>query len=95
MLLQDFVLFGIDGVWVKQGSQVQSGHVGANLVGIGPYLGGSSHETLIGKTVTIDPVVQIYGDSVKISQGAVVFDVYANETGGIGTISGLVTCPQF
>ena len=37
---QDFVVLGNEGVWIRQGSTILSGDVGANQASVGPYLNG-------------------------------------------------------
>ncbi len=88
----DFVVLGVDGVYLKQGASVTSGDVGAVNATSGPYLAGSQ-ETTIGLGVTVAAGSRVFGDSVKLKQGSTVGDVYTNDLSGDGTVTGAVFTP--
>jgi hypothetical protein len=59
----DFVVLGHEGIWVRQGSTVVSGDVGANVASVGPFLAGDQ-EVTIGKNVVVqDPTSRVLGDT--------------------------------
>lgn len=88
----DFVVLGVDGVYLKQNASVVSGDVGAINATSGPYLAGSQ-ETTIGLGVTVPVTSRVLGDSVKLKQGSTVGDVYTNNLSGDGTVTGSVFTP--
>jgi hypothetical protein len=93
--VDDFVALGEEGIWLKQGSQVLSGDVGANVASVGPFLA-EGVEVTVGESVEIlDPGSAIMGDSLKIKQGAQVNDVYYNDLSGLGQVLGQQFTPVF
>lgn len=88
----DFVVLGVDGVYLKQNASVTSGDVGAVNATSGPYLAGSQ-ETTIGLAVTVLAGSRVFGNSVKLKQGSTVGDVYTNDLSGNGTVTGSVFTP--
>ena len=86
--VDDFVILGIEGMWIKQNSVVYGGDVGTNVASSGPYLD-SGVETSIGVGVQITNANSgVYGDSVKLKQGSQVQDVFYNDISGLGTVLG-------
>jgi len=82
------VVFAQEGVWLKEKSVVNSGHIAANSVSSGPYLSDSS-EVVIGQSVKFkDPASRLYGDSILLRDKSEVYDVYYNEIDGDGTVKG-------
>ena len=65
----DFVVLGHEGIWVRQGSTVVSGDVGANVASVGPFLA-SDQEVTIGKNVVVqDPTSRVLGDTMRLKSG--------------------------
>jgi len=86
--LGGFVVLGREGVWLKQHSQVISGHVGANVASDGPYLH-TEHEVVVEqKAQILDPAAGVYGDSLSLAKNAQVYDVFYNELEGEGAVLG-------
>jgi uncharacterized Zn-binding protein involved in type VI secretion len=89
----DFVVLGHEGIWVRQGSTVVSGDVGANVSSVGPFLA-SDQEVTIGKNVVVqDPTSRVLGDTMRLKRGSQVHDVFVNVLKGSGQILGLLTTP--
>ncbi|MGV7229083.1 MAG: PKD domain-containing protein [Nitrospirales bacterium] len=89
----DFVVLGHDGIWVRQGSTVVSGDVGANEASFGPFLAGDQ-EVTIGKNVVVqDPTSRVQGDTMRLKSGSQVYDVFMNTLKGSGQILGELTTP--
>ncbi|RME44663.1 MAG: PKD domain-containing protein [Chloroflexi bacterium] len=86
--LASFVVLGREGVWLRQGSTVVSGDVGANIAGDGPYLSGNAEVTLGQRVRVLDPGSQVMGDSLRLRRGAQVYDVYYNDLSGNGQVLG-------
>ncbi|MBN1217352.1 MAG: hypothetical protein JXM69_00370 [Anaerolineae bacterium] len=75
----DYAILGLNSVWLRQGSDLRSGHVAVQNLSPGPVLD-SGAEVSIGRSVIFhDPGSIIAGDTVKLKLGAEVFDIYANE----------------
>ncbi len=85
--LSSFSVFATNSVWVRQGSDVNSGNIGVADASPGPWLDSQS-EVSVGKSVYVADGVSIYGDSIKVKTGASAFDVYYNELTNNGTIRG-------
>src|SRR3990172_1643343 len=71
--LSDFVVLGLEGVWLRAGSRVLSGHIGANTArsaaslraGLGDSLEAIT-EVIVGQNVRLlDPDSDLYGDRVR------------------------------
>ena len=89
----DFVVLGHEGIWVRQGSTVFSGDVGANVASVGPFLA-SDQEVTIGKNVVVqDPTSRVLGDTMRLKSGSQVHDVFVNTLKGSGQILGMLTMP--
>jgi len=91
--LGDFVLLGEEGMWLKQNSTVVNGDVGANVASPGPFLAGGVETTVGIGVYLLSPATKIMGDSVKVKQGAQVYDVHTNELSGNGDVLGQVVTP--
>ncbi|MDH5564709.1 MAG: hypothetical protein OEY91_13945, partial [Nitrospirota bacterium] len=90
---QDFVVFGEEGVWVREGSTVVSGDVGANGASVGPWLAGDQ-EVTIGKNVIVqNPTSRVMGDTMRLKSGSQVHNVFVNILKGPGLIQGTLTTP--
>ena len=96
-----FVVFGQEGVWLKENTNVISGDVAVNIASDGPCLINGSEVTIGQNTHFMDSASRVMGDTVYLKQGAQVFDVYYNELKGKGTVLGdrhtpieLPTIPQ-
>ena len=90
---QDFVVLGDEGIWVRNGSVVVSGDVGANVASAGPWLA-SDQEVTIGENVLVqDPNSAVLGDTMRLKTGSQVHDVSVNTLKGPGVIQGTVTTP--
>ena len=89
----DFVVFGQQGVWLKDGSTIVRGDIGANLASSGPFLN-EGVEVSIGSHVRVEsPAIQVVGNRVAVSHSAQVFAVQANALSGDGEAQGPVTVP--
>ncbi|HEY4689167.1 MAG TPA: PKD domain-containing protein [Anaerolineae bacterium] len=86
--LAPFVALGQQGVWLKQGSTVVSGDVGANVAGGDPFLSDGVEVTIGESVVLLDTTSRVMGDSLKVKQGAQVYDVYYNDLSGLGQVLG-------
>jgi PKD repeat protein/ligand-binding sensor domain-containing protein len=75
----DYVVLGLNSVWLRQGSDLYGGQVGAQSVSPGPVLDSGS-EVAIGRGVLFhDPTSAIAGDTVKLKLNAAVFDIFHNK----------------
>jgi hypothetical protein len=74
----DFVVLGHEGIWVRQGSTVVSGDVGANVASVGPFLAGEQEVTLGRNVVVQDPGSRVLGDTMRLKNGSQVQDVFVN-----------------
>lgn len=90
--LSSFTIFATNSVWLRKGSQVNSGNVGVCDASLGPWLNSQS-EVSVGKSVYVADDISIYGDSIKVKVGASVYDVYYNELVNNGTIRGEENTP--
>ena len=62
----DFVVLGNEGVWVRQGSTILSGDIGANQSSVGQYLNGAQ-EITIGHNVLIqDSESRVMGSTIRL-----------------------------
>jgi hypothetical protein len=82
--LTDFSVLGLDGVELKNGATIVSGHLGANNAGAGV--------TIKSKAVVL-PSSLVVGDTVSLGKNSVVTDVAANDLVGKGVPTGVVTSP--
>jgi hypothetical protein len=89
----DFVVLGNEGVWVRQGSTILSGAIGANQASVGPYLNGEQEVTIGYDVVVQNSDSRIIGDTVRIKRGAQVQNIAVNTLLGRGQILGTVTSP--
>ena len=89
----DFVVLGNEGVWVRQGSTIISGDIGANQASVGPYLNGEQEMTIGHDVMVQNSDSRIMGDTVRIKKGAQVQDISVNTLWGHGQILGTVTSP--
>ncbi|MCA9420985.1 MAG: hypothetical protein KC592_08205, partial [Nitrospira sp.] len=90
---QDFVVLGNEGVWVRQGSTILSGDVGANQASVGPYLNGEQEVTIGHDVVVQNNDSQVMGNSVRLKKGSRVQDIVVNKLFGPGQIQGAMTTP--
>ncbi|MGD9853038.1 MAG: PKD domain-containing protein [Nitrospirales bacterium] len=90
---QDFVVLGSEGVWIRQGSTVLSGDIGANQASPGPYLNGQQEVTIGHDVVVQNSGSQILGDTVRLKSGSRVQSVLFNTLLGQGHIQGTMTTP--
>ena len=89
----DFVVLGHEGIWVRQGSTVVSGDVGANVASAGPFLA-SDQEVTFGENVIVqDPMSRVMGDTMRLKSDSQVYDVFVNRLKGPGLIQGILTTP--
>jgi hypothetical protein len=82
--LTDFSVLGLDGVELKNGATVISGHFGANNAGA---------EVAIKAKAVVDPSSLVVGDTVSLGKNSAVTEVAANQITGPGTPTGVVTSP--
>ena len=90
---QDFVVLGNEGVWLRKGSTVLSGDVGANQAGNGTYLNGEQEVTIGHNVVIQDPESRVMGDSIRLKSDSKVQSIAVNTLSGSGQIRGTVTTP--
>lgn len=90
---QDFVVLGNEGVWVRQGSTILSGDVGANQASIGPYLNGEQEMTIGHDVVVQTSNSQIIGDTVRLKSGSQIQNIVVNTLLGPGQTLGTMTTP--
>ena len=90
---QDFVVLGNEGVWVRQGSTILSGDVGANQASIGPYLNGEQEMTIGHDVVVQTSNSRIFGDTVRLKSGSQIQNIVVNTLLGPGQILGTMTTP--
>jgi hypothetical protein len=88
-----FVVFGEEGVWIRENSDIVSGDVGANIASDGPYLTDQSEVTIGQGVQFMDPASRVMGDTVYLKQGSQVYDVYNNQLKGQGQILGVNHTP--
>jgi len=88
-----FVVLGKEGVWLREGSIVRSGDVGANAKSTG-HLFPERVEVLVGERVRfVNSASRLLGDSIVIGRGAEVFDVYYNRLHNKGKLLGRENMP--
>ncbi|HNP61549.1 MAG TPA: hypothetical protein PKM72_11965, partial [Nitrospirales bacterium] len=90
---QDFVVLGSEGVWVRQGSTIFSGDVGANQTSIGPYLNGEQEMTIGHDVVVQNSNSGIIGDTVRLKSGSRIQNILVNTLLGPGQILGTQATP--
>jgi len=90
---QDFVVLGNEGVWVRQGSTILSGDIGANQASLGPYLNGEQVVTIGHDVVVQSRDSRVVGDTVRLKSGSQVQNILVNTLLGPGLILGAVTTP--
>ena len=90
---QDFVVLGNEGVWVRQGSTILSGDIGANQASLGPYLNGDQVVTIGHDVVVQSRDSRVVGDTVRLKSGSQVQNILVNTLLGPGLILGAVTTP--
>ncbi|NHZ72602.1 MAG: hypothetical protein GWP17_05925, partial [Aquificales bacterium] len=74
-----YTVFGLNSVWLRRGSDLHSGSVGALDASEGAVLNRESEVTIGRKVIFHDPASTIMGDSVTLKRKAVVNDVFYNE----------------
>jgi len=102
--IASFSVFATNSIWLRQNSTINSGNIGVEDAGLGPWLDSQS-EVTVGYNVFVADGISVYGDSVKIKSGASISDVYYNELDGNGIVRGTeytpltlplgVTLPEF
>ncbi|MDR4495904.1 MAG: PKD domain-containing protein [Nitrospirales bacterium] len=92
-IAQDFVVLGHEGVWIRQGSTILSGDIGANQGSEGPFLNGEQEVTIGHDVVVQSGASQILGDTVRLKSGSQVQNVFFNTLLGPGQIHGTMTTP--
>lgn len=90
---QDFVVLGNEGVWIRQGSTILSGDIGANRASVGPYLNGDQEVTIGHDVVVKSSDSRVMGDTVRLKSGSQVQNILVNTLLGRGEILGTVTTP--
>ena len=86
--LSNFVVLGQQGVWLKEGTEVVRGDVGANMASEGPYLTDRSEVTIGQHVCFLNPDSRVLGDTVYLRQGSKTYDVYYNEIQGLAAVLG-------
>jgi hypothetical protein len=82
---QQFSVFGLCSVWLRNKVRIESGDIGANIACAGPWLV-PEFEVSVAENVYIADAWQIKGDSVQIRSTASVYEVFYNELDNRGTI---------
>lgn len=86
--VDDFIILGQQGIWLKAGSVVNTGDIGTNSTAGGTYLN-AGVETSIGDNVLATHAdTDVYGNSVNLRSGSQVRDLYYNSKSGSGTVLG-------
>jgi hypothetical protein len=91
--IQNFVVLGQEGVWIKQGATIVSGDIGVNTSSAGPFLSDGAEVAVGLDAKVLDPAAKIMGDSLRIRQGAQVYNAYYNDLSGLGQILGARVSP--
>jgi len=82
-----FSVFASNSIWIQAMAKIFSGNIGVLDAGTGLWFS-PGNEILVGLKAYAADGVQIFGDSVKISRKADVYDVFYNELDNHGTIRG-------
>ncbi len=90
---EDFVVLGEEGIWVREGSTVVSGDVGANMASAGPWLASDQEVTFGINVIVQDLTSRVMGDTMRLKSGTMVHDVFVNTLKGPGIIQGTLTTP--
>ncbi len=90
---QDFVVLGHEGVWIRQGSTIISGDIGANQSSAGPYLNGEQEVTIGHDVLSQNTDSQIMGNTIRLKKGSQVQNIFANTLLGRGQVFGAITTP--
>lgn len=91
--LGTIAVFATNSIWLRDGSDILSGHIGVNTISPGPMLD-SQVELSVGQSVTTPEGVDLRANRIKIKHGALVeSDVYYNTLTNNGTLSGLEFTP--
>ncbi len=83
----EFVALATDGIWLRNGSTVNSGLVGNNDVSDNPLLK-HIYEVFIGRKVTFDANSSVMGNRIFVDSNSTVFDVYYNQLNSRSAIQG-------
>jgi hypothetical protein len=91
--ISTYSIFATHGVWLEQNSEVLSGNIGVNEIGLPPFMD-SDVEMSIGISTETPAGYTIKANRIKVKQGATVnADVYYNELENNGTIAGSLSSP--
>ncbi len=90
----NFVVFGSEGVILRDNVKVLSGDIAASLASNGPWLGDGA-EVSIGRNVSFaDSKSKVLGDSLFVGQGTTLGDANFNDLVGPGAVNGTKVTPQ-
>ena len=88
-----YSIFATHGVWLEQNSELITGSIGVNEIGMPPFMD-SDVELSIGISTETPAGYTIKANRIKVKQGATVnSDVYYNELENNGTITGSLNTP--
>jgi hypothetical protein len=91
--ISTYSIFATHGVWLEQDSEIISGSIGVNEIGLPPFMD-SGVELSIGISTETPAGYTIKANSIKVKQGATVnANVYYNELENNGTIIGTLSTP--
>jgi len=91
--INTYSVFATHGVWLEQNSEVLSGNIGVNEIGLPPFMD-SGAELSIGISTETPAGYTIKANRIKVKQNATVnADVYYNGIDNNGTITGTLNTP--
>lgn len=93
--IEDFVVLGLEGVYVHHDTDLLSGDIGANAASDGPFLAAGAEVAFGDQVELYDPASRVFGDTVFMGSNTAIFDVYYNELEGQGTVNGMHHTPLF
>ena len=73
----EFVALATDGIWLRNGSTINSGLVGNNDVSDNPLMK-HIYEVFIGRNVSLSPESSVMGNRIFIDKNSTIFDAYYN-----------------
>ncbi|MFN8446941.1 MAG: LamG-like jellyroll fold domain-containing protein [Caldilineaceae bacterium] len=89
-----FVVFGSEGIILRENVKVMSGDIAASNASQGPWLGDGA-EVSIGSGVSFaDSKSKVLGDTLFVGQGTALANANYNELRGPGTVKGTKVTPQ-
>jgi hypothetical protein len=91
--INTYSVLAAHGVWLEQNSEILSGNIGVNEIGLSPFMD-SDVELSIGISTTTPAGFSVKANRIKVKQSATVnANVYYNELDNNGTITGTLNTP--